>query len=266
MPMLTCVGSCNFNVLDGGIQGVPCKLYYSEGSWSYKAKPKKGSRNGFLEDRNAKFRASYQVGMDGLPIHSESHFLDTNDDGDERTVDVEADYGKDLIKETISRNGLSEKRTLFPAGGMEQFAAMFDPIMSQGLIQQSEMDCIALHPYTGDPYTFKIKVRSRFMGDFFSLPQAGYCLDVDGAESDERLYLTRQGQLLKVDLPNRFFAFQLEEPLAPERMGWGSFKVSDWDKTTDITNPERPVYHTWIVPVMFKNPNILIPVPCALTD
>src|SRR6476619_5019314 len=47
MPMLTCIGSCNFTVMDGGIQGVPCKIYSSEGAWSYKAKPKKKSRSGF---------------------------------------------------------------------------------------------------------------------------------------------------------------------------------------------------------------------------
>ena len=256
------LGQLTWNVVDGGLKGVPCKLFTGETFWNYKTTEK----NSALKDyHTAKVEFAFDIGLDGVPIHTESHFSDIADRS-MKTVDVVADYGNDHIDETITKDGVVEKQTLYPSFGMELFAGMFDPIMRSGLIQHDKMDCAVLHPFTGQPYLFKLSVRSRFTGYFFFLNQAGYCVDVNGAEGDARAYLTRQGQLLQVDLSKKISASLELGPMADERRGWGTFDVRDWDKSTDETNPERPVYHTLAIPIPFKNPNILFPVPCALTD
>jgi hypothetical protein len=242
------------------LEGTPCKIFRGSGKWEFEAPTKSGT-----EGRVASYRTVYLVGLEGIPLRSESYFRDTGPH-DYKSIDVIADYKPNSINETIRRNGRAEKRTLYPKFGMERFAGMFEPMMRSGLIQNKEMDCAVIHPYTGAPYEFKLKVRGRFSGDFYSIQQAGYCIDVVADDMTETAYLSRQGQLLKVDLPGNIFALQKEEPLRDELRGWGTFNVADFDKPTDVTNPERPTYHTLVVPVLFTKPNLLFPVPCALTD
>lgn len=252
------LGRCSWTVIDGGVGGVPCKIYKCEGTWRYSVP------NTAIKDE-VQFKATYLIHLDGMPMRSESHFWDASL-RTAKTIDVIANYARDHIDVTVNKDGTSEKFSYYPKFGMERFAGMFEPLMRSGLIQGAEMDCAVIHPYTGVPYEFKIKVGARFTGSYFSLPQAGYCLDIEGAEGTSRAYLTRQGQLLKMEMPNKVDAFLESGPLAPERQGWGIFRVSDWDKATEETNPDRPTYHTLVAPVLFKNPNILFPVPCALTE
>jgi hypothetical protein len=256
------LGDCSWKVLDGGVKGVPCTIYKCDGIWNYKTT----IRNTAMRDyHEVGFTSLFDVGLDGIPIHSESHFQDVTEHK-ARVVDVVADYTADHIDETVTTDGQSFKQALYPTFGMERFAGMFEPIMRSGLIQHDSMDCAVLHPYTGEPYLFTLKVKSRFTGHYFSLPQAGYCIEILGAQGNGRAFLSRQGQLLKVDLGNKIDASMEEAPLAPERAGWGTFDITDWDKASDETNPERPTYHTLVVPVLFKDPHILFPVPCALTE
>src|SRR5690349_16268199 len=65
----TCVGQCNWTVMDGGIQGTPVKIYKGDSKWTHKGQPKK--KGAFLEDRTASFTMLYIVGLDGIPLRSE---------------------------------------------------------------------------------------------------------------------------------------------------------------------------------------------------
>jgi hypothetical protein len=256
------LGDCSWKVLDGGVKGVPCKIYKCQGIWNYKTSIKNTAMHDYHDCR---FTSLFYVGLDGIPIHSESHFQDVTEKK-MKTIDVSAEYASDHIDEVVTTDGRQAKQALYPSFGMERFAGMFEPIMRSGLIQHDTMDCAVIHPYTGEPYQFTLTVRSRFTGHYFSLPQAGYCINIDGDEGDGRAFLSRQGQLLKVEIGNKIDASLEEGYLAPERQGWGTFDVSNWDKATDETNPERPTYHTLAIPIPLKNPHLLFPVPCALTE
>ena len=256
------IGTCTWEVSDGGSQGIPCKVYDGSGEWNYEISKK----NSAIKNHHvAQFTMQYFVGLDGMPIHSVSHFTDVSED-DSNIVDIIANYKSDHIDEKITKNGQSESVSMYPTFGMERFAGMFEPLMRSGLIQHDHMDCAVIHPCTGTPYEFTLQVHSRFTGTYFFLPQAGYCIDIDGAEGTGRAFLTRQGQLLQVNLPDHMSADLEEGYLADERNGWGNFSVMDWDKSTDETNPERPQYHTLAIPILFKDDHVLFPVPCALTD
>lgn len=256
------LGTCGWQILDGGLQGIPCTIYKGKSLWNFKTSMRNTARVDFHQ---AQLITTYYVGLDGVPLRSESRFTDDSD-RDYKTIDIVAIYKRDSIDETITKDGVSTHIELHPSFGMERFAGMFEPLMRSGLIQQPEMDCAVLHPYTGVPYEFKLKVKSRFTGQYFFLPQAGYCIEILGDEGNGTAYLTRQGQLIQVTLPSNIDACLESGPLAEERNGWGTFHVTDWSRTTDETNPERPTYHTSVIPVLFNNPPVLYPVPCALTD
>ncbi len=256
------VGLINWSVNDGGINGVPCKIYRGDGEWHYETHTNKDGINYHL----ASYSMLYYIGLDGLPMHSESHFEDVKnaDDSKARIVDVSAEYKTDHIDVTIKKNGVVDKQELYPSFGMERFANMFLPLIRSGIVQEPERDCAVLHPYTGLPYEFKLKVRGHFSGQYFFLPQEGYCVDVVGAEGQGSAYVTRQGQLIQEELPNRESAILEMGPDVDQRSGWGHFSVTDWNKSTDETNPERPKYNTLAIPVLFNNPPLLFPVPCVV--
>jgi len=257
------VGLINWKVLDGGYKGIPGHIYTGDGKWTYQIDVKHTARMDFHE---AGFTMSFAVGLDGTPLHSESHFTDKSETLEVKTIDIVTDYEKDhiLIKKTA--DGVVTSREIYPKGGMEEFSGMFQPIISQGLVLHRDMDCAVIHPYTGMPYEFKIHVANRFNGQYFFMPQEGYTIEVDGPEGKGTLYVTREGQLIQEFLPNKFQACLEEGPAVDERTGWGHFDIMDWDKGTDVANPDRPTYHTLAVPVMFDHPKLLFPVPCAITD
>lgn len=258
------VGLVNWSVNDGGIQGVPCKIYKGDGTWNYSTLTKKDG----VHFHEASYTMLYDIGLDGVPIHSESHFQDVKDADDEhaRVVDVSAEYQFDHIVVTTTKNGVADKEEVYPSFGMDRFATMFQPLIQSGIVQDAERDCAVIHPYTGLPYEFKLKVAGHFTGQYFFLPQEGYCIDVVGPQGTTSAFVTRQGQLIKEDLPNRVDAALELGPNVDERTGWGHFSVTDWSRSTEETNPERPKYNTLAIPVLFNNPKILFPVPCLVAN
>lgn len=256
------VGLMGYSVLDGGLRGVPCKIYKGDGRWKYRTSVKNTARYDY---RTASYTMTYYVGLDGVPIHTESHF---QDEGETTTTytDVKADYKRDHIDVELVKDGYVSKTQVYPKFGMERFAGMFDPMISSGLVQSTERDCAFLHPYNGMPYEFKLHLRGRFTGHYFFLPQAGYTVEVQGEEGEGTMYVTRQGQLIRVTLPESHEATLQTGYLAPERKDWGQFSVSDWSKSSEETNPERPKFNTLVAPVLLKNPRLLFPVPCVVAQ
>ena len=258
-----CLGLCSWSVSDGRLHGTYCKLYDGESNWNYTTTDPKTSA---ITHHAADLKVHFEVDEDtGRVAYSESHFLDNSDKGD-YTIDLIATYKKDYVDETISNNGNSYKTTVYPTDGMGSFSAMFQPMMTNGLISQKEVVCDIIHPFTGMPYKLKVSVTGRFTGQYFFLPQEGYSFDVEGAEGNETGYLTREGQLLKCDMENKVDIEMMEGPLVDERRDWGHFDTKQWNQTADDSNPLRPLYHSLVLPVPIKNPRMVVPVPFTLTD
>lgn len=255
-------GMMGYSVIDGGLAGTPCKIYKGDGDWAYKTSVKNSAH---YEYHTASFKMTYYVGLDGVPIHTESHFQDEGESSLTYT-DVKADYRRDHIDVTIDKDGYESKTQVYPNYGMERYAAMFEPMIRSGLVQSRDRDCVFLHPYTGMPFEFHLHLKSRFTGHYFFLPQAGYTIEVTSKEGEGTMYVTRQGQLIKMDLPDRHDASLESGPLADERKDWGQFNLTDWDKAVEETNPERPKYTTLIAPVLLTNPRLLFPVPCVIAQ
>ncbi|MEA2553551.1 MAG: hypothetical protein QOJ65_1727, partial [Fimbriimonadaceae bacterium] len=217
------------------------------------------------EYREASYTMLFLVGMDGMPIHTESHFRDMAESGKAKIVDVSAEYRSDHIDVVVITDGYKERQQIYPSFGMERFSGMFEPMIFSGLVQQSERDCAVLHPYTGMPYEFKLRIRQRWTGHYFGLPQEGYCVEAVGSQGNNKSYVTRQGQLIRVDLPDQMDASLELGPSGEETRHWGRFATKDWNRSTEETNPLRPKYNTLAVPVLFDKPRLLFPVPCVLS-
>jgi hypothetical protein len=256
------IGHFAWSIEDVKLAGKPCKLYKTESIWKYKKDVKQTAMTDY---HIASVFADYWLDLDGNLVRSVSNFKDEATVSAWKFVTVEADYGKASIKVKTIRDGVLENQEFFPVNfEMDACRSLFTPMLEGGLVKRRERLNAVVHPYTGLPYRFLTKVRGRFEGHFFLLPQEGYWLEVEGSEGTATPYVTRQGQLIRVDLPDKFDAYLEVGPLYPERYKWGKFDIQDWNKPAWSTNPDRPKYKTLITPVLLNNPRLLMPVPSVL--
>src|SRR5579885_2393406 len=134
------IGLCNWSITDGGYHGIPCHRYIGDGKWDYKVSKR---NTAIIDYHTAKYTMEYDVGLDGVPIHSESHFSDTSEETS-KTIDLVADYKEHEIDETLTTDGVPQSAQLFPNFEMTKFSNMFKPMMSMGLIKNPSMDCVVL--------------------------------------------------------------------------------------------------------------------------
>lgn len=256
------VGLMSWAVEDEEIDGRPHKRFSGDCKWRYK----KNRPNTAITDF---FQASAEyyawVDLDGTLKRTESDFrIEGSKAGEERSTSVVAIYRKNDIDVTVTREGVTTRTILTPRLGMEPFQRLFEPTIKDGMVAQPERQLAIMHPVTGTPYEFRIHARGRWQGHFFFLPQEGYYMDVKGSEGTSTMFVTRQGQLIRVDLPLNHDLYLESGPLEPERRDWGTFEIEDWKRKVFETHPGRVRYTSLITPVVLAGSRLVMPVPCVL--
>jgi hypothetical protein len=258
--LFSSVGYSEWSVNDGGLGGVPCKIYKADGMWSYEQKdPKRG-----VDHHTASFRSAAYIGLDGVPITTESDFHDDCEFKKNVDIHVLTRYFKDHYRSTVTRNGKQNVLEMWPKFGMEKFGGMQAPMILDGLVQAKSRKGAFIHPYTGIPVEFDIEIGGRFRGSYFFEPQEGYFVDITSGSGTQRAYVTRQGQMIKIDLGNKYDASLQVGMMRKEWEGWGKFDLGNWDLPTSEANPNRPHFKAIGMPILIDNPRLLILVPCVV--
>lgn len=258
--LFSSVGYTEWSVNDGGVQGVPCKIYKADGLWSYEQNdPKKG-----VDHHTASFRSLAYIGIDGMPISTESDFHDDCEFNRDVDIHVMTRYYKHHYNSKVTRNGVTRVLEMWPNFGMEKFGGMDAPMILDGLVQTKVRKGAFIHPYTGTPVEFETQIGGRFRGTYFFEPQEGYYLDVISDSGTQRAYVTRQGQMIKVDLGNKYDASLQIGMMRKEWEGWGKFDLGNWDMPTSEANPNRPHFKSIGLPILLKEPHLLYVLPCVV--
>lgn len=253
------MGDVSFSVQNSIWKGKACKYFQGVSNWEYH--PPVKNKKVIFKPRLYVFA---QVSPEGKLLHMTTAY---NGFGIAPAVQIEATFHDDSIDVTKTEGANSTQTTLYPTFSMELFDHLFDPLIKDGLVVRKERKLAFLHPVTGAPCFIDLSLGGRFDGKHEFRRYEGYKIDVSSPDSKAKAvsFVTRQGQLLQVNLPENHDAIAYTHVSNVEELNWGKFNSTDWDLPASQTHPKRTRYHTMGVPVLLTNPSyILLPLPYAL--
>lgn len=198
------LGWMGWKVVNGTFGGNPCFVLDSDAYTTITLKgktlqaydTKKLARQTFVDDKGKILREAFQW-EDGAGKYS-----------------AEAKYGPDSIELTTNSPKGAKTTTVFPAGGMDQFAAAFKPMVKNNEIVLAEKTFAILDPVSGAAQ----KVTARVAGHFDwsrsagQVNKKGFCIEFEWPDHKEKAYITDKGELCKVDLPEgRILLWEIEK-------------------------------------------------------
>ena len=251
------VGQMSFSVADAMFQGKPVKQFRGQSKWSFKPKV----RNKQISFTPTLFVFA-QIGLDGRLIHTNTTYA-----GFGTPVQIDAFYNKDSIDMTMTEGTRTKQTTLYPTMDMSLFNNLFQPFVNDGLVANKERQLAFLNPVTGAPVQVTATLTGHFQGKLYFREYEGYKIDTTtpGSRLVIQSMVTRQGQLMQVNLPDHQDALAYSTLSHEEENSWGLFKQSDWDKPSSVAQPQRRRYKTMALPVLLVDPtNLLYPVPCCV--
>lgn len=250
------VGYFAWSMTDSKFEGAPCKLFKGDSTWRYRVRRGRNVPdlvfnpkiyvNAWLSPAGKLLRMTTAYAGIGLPIQTDATF---KADGIELTMIA----GKTL-----------KKTTLYPANGMDKFDHFFEPFTQDGLVTSRARSYTIIHPLTGAPLDFSVTEFGQFRGKMLDLPHEGHKFKIWNKEGAAIALVSRQGQLLQVNLPRSHDAVYEVAPSNETRRIWGRFQSTDWEKPSSKAHPQRPRLRTLMVPVVIDNPLLIVPVPVAL--
>ena len=191
------VGYTAYKVSNSVYEGKPCVLFESD-----------ATRNRVREYVNtASFRVvnstplqryrKVWISPEGTPLRETSGFR--NHQG---TWEIDAKYLKDEIELTTAGPKGRKTTTIFPAGGIELFANEFKPMIEGGKAVMNEKKFSRLDPTSGGVVTITAKFGVRFEGTMFLKKFSGDRIDFSFGNRYEVAFVTKDTDLLQVNLPN----------------------------------------------------------------
>lgn len=113
---------------------------------------------------------------------------------------VEAIYGTQTVELTIREGGKSRDLTLHVEGGCLPFFERFKPMVEDGKVIRKEKSFYVLDPYTLSYVKGSATVGNRFDGTILLKKMKGNLFNVTINGNRQRVYITDQNELVKVDI------------------------------------------------------------------
>lgn len=157
----------------------------------------------------------YDVWMtkDGTPLRV---FMQTT--GFRKVSAADAIFKDDSIEMTITESGKSRQTTLYPSDGVKAFVNPFLGMMATADKERGWVNFSCLEAYTNGIYKYKARVVGKFKHNVSStLKFEGRMFEVVGPEKEQTytLYITNEGMLIQVDLPDGAFITAQDFPMLP---------------------------------------------------
>jgi hypothetical protein len=251
-------GEFSFSVTNSTYGGKPCKMFKAVSNWDYKPGKIRNKKVVFTP----KLYVFAQISMDGKLLH-----MNTAYNGFGAPVQIDSVYHADSIDISRYEGANVSHTTLYPTFDMEVFNHLFEPLIRDGLVVNKQRELAFLHPVTGAPCHIKLDLNGRFDGKHEYRRYEGYKVEVTSPDtmSKSESLITRNGQLLQVNLPDNQDAVAYTFVSPDEERNWGKFQPGDWDRPASQTHPNRTRFKTVAVPVLLTNPSyILLPLPYAM--
>jgi hypothetical protein len=134
---------------------------------------------------------------DGVPIRETSVYA--NHQG---AWQIDAKFLKEEVEVTATSPKGKKTATLFPSGGMEMFANEFKPMVAGDKVVLPEKSFARLDPVSGGIVQITAKIGTPWQGSMFLKKFSGHRVDLSFGNRYEVAFVTKDMDLLQVNLPN----------------------------------------------------------------
>jgi hypothetical protein len=199
------VGTVDWSVAHYPWQGKPAVLLQTNGLYKQSMDIGRHRTLGFTN----RIKVSYWVAPDGTLLEMDSLIKVSAGNWT-----MQALFNKDSYDLTLNDpvNGV-RKSTLNLGFPLDKMNAMFTPMLDGKKELLKEKDYYALDPLTGHPVHYVAKLGGHWDGTYFGKKKAGgRYVDVTGNGTRQRIYVSDEGVLFKVDEPGRHFIGISDQP------------------------------------------------------
>lgn len=187
------IGNMDVKKISTTYQGEACFLYSSTGRWA----PKPIAKN--VIPPQIVRRYDVWVKLDGtvLRVYMQHSSLG-------KAIVTDAVFKGEEIHMSISENGSTRKTVLMASEGVEAFKNPFVEMMANADKDRPWVKFSCLEASTAGIIRYRAVVMGKFTTKIGQIKYEGRMIEVDGPGPEERyiLYITNEGELLQVDMPD----------------------------------------------------------------
>lgn len=183
------VGHIDATVTDEVFDGKPCKHYKSTAFFS----AKEGTPGATPTIRHCET----WVGLDGRVLRAHLQYSAFR-----KGLFADAVFKGDEIQLSVTQNAKSRKATLFASGGPDAFTNPIPNLMKLADKDRPVIEFSLLDPSTAGILKYRARVTGKFKADVQGAKFTGRTLEVEGKEGVMLFYVSDQGELLQIDLPD----------------------------------------------------------------
>lgn len=190
------VGHAAFKVTNSTYEGKPCLLFESDGMRTRVREYRNSNELNVVDTTPIQRYRKVWLTAEGVPLRETGGFRNY-----QGTFEIDAKFKKDEIEITTAGPKGRKTATIFPAGGVELFANEFKPMVDGEKVLMAEKTFSRLDPMTGGIYTVVVKLGVKFEGSIFLKKFSGHRVDFQIGETKEIAFVTKDMDLLQVNLP-----------------------------------------------------------------
>lgn len=250
------IGVVSWSVKNSNLNGKPCKLFTSESTWRFFLRNRDGSRQWFAP------RVYVMAHIDseaGKLLRTQTSYAGYGD-----PIQVTAVYQEDKIVSTVTKGRHIDTQEIYPNAELSDFDNIFTPLLRNGLVVKKSHKFLMIDPYTGFPLEVKLEAGQRFQGKMFDAPMQGYRVRSISKYGEMESFISRAGQLLRVQTGKEYEGRANEAPTYSEIKSWKQFLPGDWNRPFSEVDPNRRRFVTYMAPVLLENPKLMVPWPCIV--
>jgi hypothetical protein len=128
-------------------------------------------------------------------------------------------FGEESVEVEIEEPKGNSKYTLHPAD-MQAIHDRFRPMMAGEKVLLKEKTFLAFDPFVRTFVKHTVKVEGPFKGKYMNIPFEGTAFDVSGPKLTEKVFISKEGDLVKVELPKSLFIVLNAPPESKETDYW----------------------------------------------
>jgi hypothetical protein len=191
------VGYTAYKVTNSTYEGKPCILFESDATRSRIREYKNTASFRVVDTTPLQRYRKVWLTPEGVPLRETGGFRNY-----QGTWELDAKFGKDDIEITTAGPKGKKTMAIVPAGGLELFANEFKPMVDGDKILMPEKKFSRLDPVTGGIISITAKVGVKWEGTLFLKKFAGQRVDYSFGDRFEVAFVTKDMDLLQVNLPN----------------------------------------------------------------
>jgi hypothetical protein len=191
------VGYSAYKVTNSTYEGKPCILFESDSVRNRIREYRDSINRKVVNTTPLRRYRKVWLTPDAIPMRETAGF--SNYQG---VWEIDAKFLKEEIEITTTGPKGKKTATIFPAGGMELFANEFKPMLDGDKVLMSEKKFSRLDATTGGVVQIVAKVGVKFEGSMFLKKFSGNRVDYAIGNRYEVVFVTKDMDLLQVNLPN----------------------------------------------------------------